>query len=126
MATRKTLLIASGVAACLMLGAASGLLLIRATSSPPTPVDHRQDDEEAISGAKIAIENRFPEAQVDFGQSYVRWNQQVPSVCGRVDIVQEQDSFDGEGRYVSSPGQLLIEEADGSDVLSQKWGDVCA
>jgi hypothetical protein len=55
----------------------------------------------------------------------VHWDGEVPSVCGHVDIVEEQDSFDGEERYVFSEGALVVEEVDGADVVSQKWSDVC-
>jgi hypothetical protein len=90
-------------------------------------VDHRTDDAEAIEGARIAVTGRLPEAQsVNFGKLFVHWDGEIPSVCGQVDIVEEQDSFDGAERFVWSQGDLTLEEIDGSDVVDQKWGDLCA
>ncbi len=125
MAKLKTTLIATSVAAVLLAGAGVGLWIYVGRDVQTEAVDHGQDNELAIAGAKIAIENRFPEAQITFGKTFVHWDDEVPSVCGRVDVVETQDSFDGEERYVFSSGQLLIEEADGTDAVNQKWSDVC-
>jgi hypothetical protein len=126
MAKLKTTLIATGIAAVLLGGIGVGLMIYVGRNVDTEVVDHSKDDELAIAGGKIAVENRFPEAQVNFGQTFVHWDGETPSVCGRADVVEQQDSFDGEERYVFSEGTLLIEEADGTDVVNQKWADVCA
>jgi hypothetical protein len=63
--------------------------------------------------------------EVSYGQVFVHRVGALPSVCGLVDIRQEQDSFDGAERFIYSEGALLLEENDGSDLLEQKWNDLC-
>ena len=106
------------------LGAALTVYVLRDTRTEA--VDHQDDDAQAIEGARIAVTGRLPEAQaVDFGKVFVHWDGEIPSVCGRVDITEEQDSFQGLERFVWSQGALTLEEIDGSDVVDQKWGDLC-
>jgi hypothetical protein len=125
MAKLKTTLITTGIAAVLLGGVGAGLMIYVGRGVDTEVVDHSKDDELAIAGGKIAVESRFPEAQITFGQTFVHWDDEIPSVCGRADVVEQQDSFDGEERYVFSEGALVIEEADGTDVVNQKWSDVC-
>jgi hypothetical protein len=125
MANRKLMTVA-GAAAAVVLGAVGvglGAYVLRDANREETA--DNKDDPLQIAGAKIALENRFPEAQLTFGQTFVHWDGELPSVCGRVDIVEKEDSFDGEERYVFSEGALTIEEVDGTDALEQKWSDVC-
>ena len=126
MANKKTMIIAGGVAALVLAAVGVGLTVyvMRDAGSEETAQAH--DDPLQIAGAKIALENRFPEAQLNFGTQFVHWDGDVPSVCGRVDIVEEQDGFDGEERYVFSESALTVEEVDGTDTTNQKWSDVCA
>lgn len=125
MAKLKPVLIATGVAAVMLAGLGVGLWVYVGRDVRTETVDHGQDDALAVSGAKIAIESRFPEAQITFGKTFVHWDDEIPSVCGLADVVEEQDSFDGEERYIFSEGALTVEEVDGTDALDQKWSDVC-
>lgn len=122
----RTQLIVGAVAALVLAGLGVGLAayVLRETQAPP--VDRRTDDAEALEGARIAVTGRFPEAQaVDFGKVFVHWDREIPSVCGEVDIVEEEDGFDGAERFVWSQGDLALEQIDGGEVLDQKWGDLC-
>lgn len=125
MANKKLMIIAGGVAALVLAAVGVGLsvYVVRDASHEETAEAH--DDPLQIAGAKIALESHFPEAQLNFGEQFVHWDGDVPSVCGHVDIVEQQDSFDGEERYVFSEGALVVEEVDGTDVVNQKWSDVC-
>lgn len=119
-------MIVSGAVAAVVLGAVGvGLTVYVLRDADSEETADNKDDPLQIAGAKIALENRFPDAQLTFGQTFVHWNGGEPSVCGRVDIVEKDDSFDGEERYVFSEGGLTIEEVDGTDALEQKWSDVC-
>jgi hypothetical protein len=88
-------------------------------------VQDRTDDDEAIAGARSAVETRAPDAEITFGKTFVAWTGSVPSVCGEVDIVEEQDSFDGAERFIYTQGALLLEEIDGADPLARQWTAVC-
>lgn len=125
MANKKLMMIAGGVAAAVLAAVGVGLsvYVLRDASAEETSQAH--DDPLQIAGAKIALESHFPEAQLNFGEQFVHWDGDLPSVCGHVDIVEQQDSFDGEERYVFSEGALVVEEVDGTDVVNQKWSDVC-
>jgi hypothetical protein len=119
-------LIAAGLAVLVLSGLGAGLTALVLRDAPAQAVDRRADDAEAIEGARIAVTARFPQAQgLDFGKVFVRWNGEVPSVCGEVDIVEEQDGFEGPERFVWSQGELSLEQADGADALDQAWGDLC-
>jgi hypothetical protein len=120
-------LIIGAVAALGLAGLGAGLTALVLRDAGPQIVDHRVDDTEAIEGARIAVTGRLPEAQgVAFGKVFVRWDGEIPSVCGEVDIVEEQDGFDGPERFVWSQGDLALEQIDGGEVLDRKWGDLCA
>lgn len=119
------MIIAGGVAAVALAAVGAGLTVYVLRDADVEETDQHQDDPLQMAGAKIALESRFPQAQLTFGQTFVHWDGDLPSVCGRVDIVEEQDSFDGEERYVFSQGALTIEEVDGTETLEQKWSDVC-
>lgn len=125
MASKKLTMIAGGVAALLLLAVGAGLVAYVLRDADAEQSARAHDDPLQIAGARIALESRFPEAQLNFGAQVVHWDGEVPSVCGHVDIVEEQDSFDGEERYVFSEGALVVEEVDGTDVVNQKWSDVC-
>jgi hypothetical protein len=122
----RTQLIASAFAALALAALGAGLTVFVLRDTHAEAVDHKVDDAEAIEGARIAVTGRLPEAQaVNFGKVFVHWDGEIPSVCGEVDIVEEQDSFDGAERFVWSQGDLALEEIDGSDVVDQKWRDLC-
>jgi hypothetical protein len=121
-----TQLIAGAVAALVLAALGAGLTAYALRDTHAEAVDRTADDAEAIEGARIAVTGRLPEAQaVDFGKIVVHWDGQIPSVCGEVDIVEEQDGFDGPERFVWSQGDLALEQIDGGDVLDQKWDDLC-
>lgn len=124
----KTQLIVVGAVAVLVLaGLGAGLAAFVLRGPQAQPVDRRTDEAEAVEGARIAVTGRLPQAQaVDFGRVFVHWDGDVPSVCGEVDIVEEQDGFDGPERFVWSQGALSLEEIDGGDALDQAWRDLCA
>jgi hypothetical protein len=122
----KIQLIIAAVSTLLLAGLGAGLTAYVLRDTHVEAVDHRVDDAEAVEGARIAVTGRLPEAQaVNFGKVFVHWDGEIPSVCGEVDIVEEQDSFDGAERFVWSQGALTLEEIDGSDVVDQKWSDLC-
>lgn len=123
----KTQLIAGAIAALVLAGLGAGLAVYILRDTHTEAVDHTADDVEAIQGARIAVTGRLPEAQaVNFGKVFVHWDDEIPSVCGDVDIIEQQDNFEGAERFVWSQGALTLEEIDGSDVVDQKWGDLCA
>lgn len=114
------------IAAVALAGLGAGLTAYVLRDTRTEAVDHKADDVEAIEGARIAVTGRLPEAQaVNFGKVFVHWDGEIPSVCGQVDIVEEQDGFDGVERFIWSQGALTLEEIDGSDVIDQRWGDLC-
>jgi hypothetical protein len=121
--TRPKLLLA---AAAVLALAGAGLSAYVMTDPKAGRAQEKTDDEEALVGAKSAIETRMADAQeVTYGQAFVHWLGTIPSVCGQVDIRKEQDSFDGAERFIYSEGVLLLKENDGSDLLEQKWNDLC-
>lgn len=121
----KTTIIVGGIAAAVLAAIGAGLSLYVVQDSRDELAGQAKDDPLQVAGAKIAIENRFPEAQITYGDAAVHWDGDIPSVCGRVDIVEQQDMFDGPERYVFSEGALTVEEADGTDAVNQKWSDLC-
>ena len=122
----KIQLIAIGAAVVVLGGLGVGLSVYVLRDTKAEAVDHTVDDREAIEGARIAVTGRLPEAQaVNFGKVFVHWDDEIPSVCGEVDITEEQDNFDGFERFVWSQSQLTLEEIDGSDAVEQKWNDLC-
>jgi hypothetical protein len=125
MAKNRTTIIVGGTAAVVLAAIGVGLSLYVIQDSRAEMSGQAKDDPLQVAGAKIAIENRFPEAQLTFGDATVHWDGDIPSVCGRVDIVEPQDMFDGPERYVFSEGELTVEEADGTDAVNQKWSDLC-
>jgi hypothetical protein len=125
MANKKLMMIAGGAAAFVLAAVGVGLSVYVLRDSGQEEAAQAHDDPLQIAGAKIALESHFPEAQMNFGTQFVHWDGDVPSVCGHVDIVEQQDSFDGEERYVFSESALVVEEVDGTDVVNQKWSDVC-
>lgn len=89
-------------------------------------VAEKKDSDQDVVAAKAAIASRMADAQqISFGTIYTHWTGDIPAVCGMVDIVEEQDSFDGQERFIYAEGALLLEETDGSDVLGQRWRDLC-
>lgn len=123
----RTQLIAGAVAALVLASLGAGLTIYVLRDTHAEAADHTADDAQAIEGARIAVTGRLPEAQaVNFGKVFVHWDDEIPSVCGEVDIIEEQDSFQGAERFVWSQGALTLEEIDGSDVVNQKWADLCA
>ena len=123
---RKTQLAAGAAVAVALAALGLGLAVYVGHDTHTEAVDHTADNAEAVEGARIAVTGRLPEAQaVNFGKVFVHWDGEIPSVCGEVDIIEEQDSFDGEERFIWSQGALTLEEIDGSDVVDQKWSDLC-
>jgi hypothetical protein len=122
----RTQLIVVAIAALLLAALCGGLAAYILRDTQAEAVDHRTDDAEALEGARIAVTGRLPQAQaVNFGKVFVHWDGEIPSVCGEVDIIEEENGFDGPERFVWSQGDLTLEEIDGSDVVAQKWGDLC-
>jgi hypothetical protein len=115
------------VLAAVLIGAAS--FVVAAHVVPDTAADlntDRRDGVIAIAAARSAIEGRMLDAQsITFGKVSVVWAGDVPAVCGLVDIVEQQDSFDGAERFVYVDGGLILEEIDGSDTVAQQWRSVC-
>ncbi len=123
----KPQLIATVAAAVALAGLGAGLTAYVLRDTKAEVADHTVDNTEAIEGARIAVTGRLPQAQsVDFGKVFVHWDDEIPSVCGEVDIQEPEDNFDGAERFVWSQGDLTLEEIDGSDVVGQKWSDLCA
>ncbi|CAN5140974.1 hypothetical protein BH10PSE4_BH10PSE4_05980 [soil metagenome] len=118
--------IAALAGAVVLAGLGAGLTAYVLRDTHAAAVDHKTDDIEALEGAKIAVTGRLPQAQaVNFGQVFVHWDDEIPSVCGEVDIVEPQDNFDGPERFVWSQSALTLEEIDGSDGVDEKWSDLC-
>jgi hypothetical protein len=125
MVKRRTL--ATAVAVLLLIGAAGGLAAYVLRSGESEAATDQGQDAELVLAAKAALQSRMADAQsVAFGKVFVHRVGDLPSVCGRVDIQQEQDGFDGQERFIYSEGQVLIEEAEGDDVLDRRWDDLCA
>lgn len=81
---------------------------------------------EDLEGARLTLVDRFPDAEeISFGQAFVHGDDEARAVCGRVDIKQSDDGFDGEERFIYVLGGLTLEETDGSAAITQKWKDVC-
>lgn len=119
-------IVAGAIAAVVLLGLGGGLVAYVLRDTEAETVQDDADDQLAVAGAKIAVQNRFPEAtSITFGKVFTHQDGAVISVCGQVDVQQPQDSFDGPERFVWSDGALAIEEADGTDALNAKWADVC-
>lgn len=121
----RTTIIVGGLAAVVLAVIGVGLSLYVVQDSRAELAGQAKDDPLQVAGAKIAIENRFPDAQITYGDAVVRWDADIPSVCGHVGIVEQQDMFDGEERYVFSEGVLTLEETEGTDAVNQKWSDLC-
>lgn len=125
MTFNKRILIGA-IAAVVLLGVGGGLAAYVLRDTQAEEVQDGADDQLAVAGAKIAVQNRFPEAtSVDFGKVFTHQDGEVVSVCGQVDVRQPQDGFDGPERFVWSDGALVVEEADGTDAVTAKWADVC-
>ncbi|MBO9710200.1 MAG: hypothetical protein J7521_18515 [Caulobacter sp.] len=123
---KKTTLLVGVVAALALAGLGTALAVYVLRDTRAEAVDHAADDAQAIEGARIAVTGRLPDAQaVNFGKVFVHWDGEIPSVCGEVDIVEQQDGFDGLERFVWSQGVLALEEIDGSEAVGQKWSDLC-
>jgi peroxiredoxin family protein len=122
---RLKLAVAAITAACL---AAAGVTLFKTFWSDGTTEasEEKVADGESTIAAKAAIQARNPDASVTYDKVFEHWTGDIVAVCGRVDIVEEQDSFEGLERFVYANGQLTLEEADGSDAVAQKWSDLCA
>lgn len=125
MANKKLMIIAGGAAALVLAAVGVGLSLHVLRDAGAGESGRAHDDPLQIAGAKIALESHFPDAQLNFGEQFVHWDGDLPSVCGHVDIIEQQDSFDGEERYVFSQSALVVEEVDGADIVNRKWSDVC-
>jgi hypothetical protein len=125
MANRKIMLVVGGIAAVVLGAVGVGLVVYVLRDADAEVTTQSKDDPLQIAGAKMALEARFPDAQMSYGKTFVKWDGDIASVCGQVDIVEQQDSFDGEERYVFSDGALTVEQIDGTDALNQKWSDVC-
>jgi len=118
--------LAGAIAAVILLGVGGGLAAYVLRDTAAEEAQDGANDQLAIAGAKIAVQNRFPEATaVVFGKVFTHQDGEVVSVCGDVDVQQPQDSFDGPERFVWSDGALVVEEADGTDAVNAKWADVC-
>lgn len=113
--------------AVLSLGIGGGVLVRDIVSDEET--DLAVDDEarrEDLAGARTILMGRFPDAErVTFDRVFVHGDGDARAVCGFADVVEPDDGFDGPERFVFQGGQLVLEETEGSDAVSQKWKDVC-
>jgi hypothetical protein len=117
---------AAAAAALLAFIAAIGFGAVVLNRGDAELISEKSGEEEIVVAAKAAVNSRMAGAQeISFGNIRVHWTGDIPAVCGEVDIVEEQDSFDGEERFIYSDGALLLEEADGTDALDQRWRDLC-
>ncbi len=125
--SRRFWIAAAVIVAAIVVAGVSTVLITSAWRDEKADVaQDRTDEAEAVIGAKAAIAARMPQAQsISFGKVLVRWTGTIPSVCGEVDVVEPQDSFEGPERFIYSEGDLTLEEVDGSDAVSQKWDDLC-
>jgi len=125
--SRRFWIAAAVIVAAIVVAGVSTVLITSAWRDEKADVaQDRTDEAEAVIGAKAAIAARMPQAQsIFFGKVLVRWTGTIPSVCGEVDVVEPQDSFEGPERFIYSEGDLTLEEVDGSDAVSQKWDDLC-
>jgi hypothetical protein len=109
--------------------AATGAILFKTfwSDTKTQVVQEKTADSEDTMAAKAAIEARNPNAAaIDFDHVFDHWTGDIVAVCGRVNIVEDQDSFEGFERFVYADGELTLEEADGSDAVGRKWNDLCA
>lgn len=122
----KLQLISAALAVLVLGGIGAGLAVFVLRDTQAEQVQQTNDDQQAIIAAKAAIATRMVAAQsLSFGKVFVHWDGEAPSVCGEVDIQEEQDAFDGAERFIHSEGALTLEEIDGSDTLDQKWDELC-
>jgi hypothetical protein len=120
-------IIAITAAAALALAGGGAALVVHVMQDGAAEIaDDQLQDNELIAAAKTAVEADAPEAQsISFGQVFAHREGTIASVCGAVDITQPDDGFDGAERFIYSEGDLKREETEGSDVLTQKWSDLC-
>lgn len=118
--------LALGLGAVLALAlAGAGVAVLLRDQRTATMADDAASAED-LEGARIAIVDRFPDAEeVAFGKAFLHGESEARAVCGYVDVKQTDDGFDGEERFVFVLGQLMLEETEGSDALTQRWKDVC-
>lgn len=123
---RLAMMIGGGVAALALMAGALGVSTLVFQKSNAQLIAEKKDNDENVVAARAAIASRMADAQsINFGTIYTHWTGDIPAVCGQVDIVEEQDSFDGQERFIYSDGALLLEEIDGTDTLTQRWRDLC-
>jgi len=116
-----------GALALLLIGGAVALyaLLVVPDGVDEAAADH-VEAVDSIATAKIAIQNRMTDAtSITFGKVAAYPVGNAEAVCGLVDIVEPDDTFDGEERFTYLDGELSLEELDGTDVVQQKWRDLC-
>jgi hypothetical protein len=119
-------ILTGAIAAVVLLAVGGGLAAYVLRDTQAEEAQDGADDQLAVAGAKIAVQNRFPEATaIVFGKVFTHQDGEVVSVCGDVDVQQAQDNFDGPERFVWSDGALVVEEADGTDAVNARWADVC-
>jgi hypothetical protein len=119
-------ILTGAIAAVVLLAVGGGLAAYVLRDTQAEEAQDGADDQLAVAGAKIAVQNRFPAATaIVFGKVFTHQDGEVVSVCGDVDVQQAQDSFDGPERFVWSDGALVVEEADGTDAVNARWADVC-
>jgi hypothetical protein len=112
----------AGVAALLLAGGAAVLADAVLTEETADKAVSQED----LIGARIALEDRFPDAEkLTMGETFTHGDGKERAVCGRVDIEQADDGFDGEERFIFQLGELTLEETDGSDAVAREWRNVC-
>lgn len=115
------------VAVLALAGVAGGAAFYVLRDGEEEVVTDDDQDNELLLAARSAVQARMPDAQsIAFGKMFVHRVGDLPSVCGRVDIQEEQDTFDGEERFIYSEGMVLLEQAEGTDTLDKRWDDLCA
>ncbi len=114
--------------AVLLLAAGGGALFVRAVSSDEAADAQAEQtaSEEDTAQARAALEDRFPNASaMTFSGVFAHGEDSGRAICGRVDIEQPDDGFDGPERFVFVDGGLTVEEAEGTAAVEARWKDVC-
>ena len=126
-ARRRTAVVAASAAVLLAASAASVMFARAVWSDEAADVQaERAASDQDMAQARAALADRFPNASAMTSSGvFTHGEDSGRAVCGRVDIEQPDDGFDGPERFVFVDGGLTVEEAEGTAAVEVRWKDVC-